>query len=123
MSERIEHAREGLEHAHHHAEHGGEHKTPGGARGIAVLIAVLAALLAICDIGAKSAQNSYLTHHIALSNDWSFYQAKNARAVMRSVEASMLESLPSAGEETVKRRIAAARADGRGCATSRAATG
>jgi hypothetical protein len=111
MSEAIEHAREGLEHAHHHAEHGEHHPAPGGARGIAVLIAILAALLAICDMGAKSAQTLYLTHHIALSNDWSFYQAKNARAVMRSVEANMLESLPTAQEEAVQKKIAAARAD------------
>jgi len=111
MSEAIEHAREGLEHAHHHAKHGDDHPAPGGARGIAILIAILAALLALCDMGAKSSQNAYLTYHIALSNDWSFYQAKNARAVMRSVEASMLESLPTAQDEAVQKRIQAARAD------------
>ena len=82
MSERIEHAREGLEHAHHHAENGAEH-APNSARNVAILIAALAALLAICDMGAKSAQNAYITYHITWTNDWAFYQAKNVRAVMR----------------------------------------
>lgn len=111
MSERIEHAREGLEHAHHHGAHGDEHPTPGGARGIAILIAVLAALLAICDMGAKSAQNAYITYHITWTNDWAFFQAKNVRAVMRDAEASMLESLPNAQDEAVQKKIAAARAN------------
>lgn len=111
MSERIEHAREGLEHAHHHSAHGDEHPTPGGARGVAILIAILAALLAICDMGAKSAQTSYLTYHIALSNDWSFYQAKNARAVIRGLEANLLEIQPNAQDEAVQKKIAAARAE------------
>ena len=111
MSERIEHAREGLEHAHHHAGHGDDHPAPGGARGVAILIAVLAALLAICDMGAKSSQNAYVTYHINWTNDWAFYQAKNVRAVMRDAEASMLESVPNAADEVVQKKIAAARAN------------
>jgi hypothetical protein len=107
MSEAIEHAKESIHHAHHADTHEGHN----AARWIAVLIAVLAAVLAVSDMGAKSSQNAYLTHHIALSNDYSFYQAKNARATMRATEASLLESLPNAaGNEAIQKKIAEARA-------------
>lgn len=65
------------------------------ARRTAILIAVLAAALAIADLWEKSAQSAYLTHHIAVSDNWSFFQAKNVRATVRAVEATLLESLPS----------------------------
>ena len=107
MSEAIEHAKESIHHAHHAESHEGN----SSARYIAVLIAVLAALLAVCDMAAKGSQNAYLTHHIALSNDYSFYQAKNARATMRATEASILESLPNAaGNEAIQKKISEARA-------------
>src|SRR4051812_6923550 len=83
MSDTIEHAREGIHQAHEApAGHGDR-----SARRIAVLIAVLAAALALAEMGEKGAQNAYLTHHIALSDDWAFYQAKNARASLWTVEA------------------------------------
>lgn len=94
MSETIEHAREGIHDAHHaHAEHGDR-----SARHIAVLIAVLAAALALSEMGEKSAQNAYLTHHIALSDDWAFYQAKHVRASVLEAQAAVLASLPNAAE-------------------------
>ncbi len=86
MSETIEHAKEGIEEAHHHGD--------SRARRTAVLIAVLAAGLALADMGEKGAQNQYLTRHIALSDDWGFFQAKNVRATVRAAEATVLESLP-----------------------------
>lgn len=106
MSEAIEHAKESIHHAHHAERHEGHNS----ARLIAVLIAVLAAALAICDMAAKSAQNDYLTYHIALSNDYAFYQAKNARATIRSAEISLLESLPNAaGNAAIEAKIKAAK--------------
>jgi len=107
MSEAIEHAKESIHHAHHAHEAEGH----SAARWVAVLIALLAALLAIIDMGAKSSQSAYLTHHIALSNDYSFFQAKNARATMRATEATLLESLPNApGNDAIAAKIKAARA-------------
>ena len=91
MSESIEHAREGLEHASHAPGH-----SDTTARRIAVLIAALAAALAIAEIGEKAAQNAYLTHHIALSDDWAFYQAKNDRATIWTATISVLTNLPNA---------------------------
>ena len=110
MSESIEHAREGIEHAHHGA---GIH-TDTTARRIAVLIAVLAAALALAEMGEKGAQNAYLTHHIALSDDWAFYQAKNARATVWAVQAPM---------PARRQRSGARRRTRHGCATSREPTG
>ncbi len=97
MSESIERAHEAIE------EHT-SHSDPW-ARRVAVLVSVLAAVLAMAGIGAKSSENAYLTHHIALSNDWAFYQAKNLRAVVRTSEADMLASLPNAEDPAIQARI------------------
>jgi len=101
MSEKLEHAREGIQHAHHQDD--------ARARKTAVLIAVLAAGLAVTDLAEKSAQNEFLTRHVALSDDWSFYQAKNVRATIRSSESNLLASLPPSPDIT--KRIRAAQAE------------
>lgn len=94
MSETIEHAREGIEHAHEgHSPH-----VDTTARRIAVLIAVLAAALALADMGEKSAQNAYLTHHIAVSDDYAFFQAKNVRATTWAAQAGILANLPNGAD-------------------------
>ena len=103
---------EALEHAHHiqgHHAHGAEHND-SAARRVAMLVAVLAAMLAIAQMGEKSSQNAYLTHHVAVSDDWAFYQAKNVRAVMRDTEAAVLQSLPNAADPAVQARIKQAQA-------------
>jgi hypothetical protein len=94
MSETIEHAREGIEEADHaHALHG-----DSTARRIAVLIAVLAAALALAEMGEKGAQNEYLTHHVAVADEWAFYQAKTVRATVLAAEAGILANLPNAAD-------------------------
>lgn len=97
MSESMERAHETIEEHAHHAE--------PRARGIAVLVSVLASVLALSDIGGKAAQTSYLTHHVALSNDWAFYQAKNLRSVVRTSESALLASLPGAADPAIQARI------------------
>jgi hypothetical protein len=93
----MERAQETIEeHAHH---------SDPWARRVALLVSTLAAVLAMTDIGGKAAQNAYLTHHIALSNDWAFYQSKNLRAVVRTSEADMLASLPNAQDPAIQARI------------------
>ncbi len=99
MSEAVERAHEAIE-EHEHAAH-----LDPWARRVAVLVSVLAAVLAMAGIGAKSSQNAYLTHHITLSNDWAFYQAKNLRAVVRTSEADLLASLPNAQDPAIQARI------------------
>ncbi len=46
---------------------------------IALLVAVLAALLAISEMGGKSSQTHALADHIDASNLWTFFQAKTIR--------------------------------------------
>lgn len=104
VGESMERAHETIHEAHHAHEHGDT-----GARNVAVLVSVLAAALALAGLGEKASQNAYLTHHIAVSDDWAFYQAKNLRAVLRDSEANMLESLPNATDATVQKRVTAAR--------------
>ena len=95
---------ESLERAHETIEHHAEHSDPW-ARRMAVLVSFLAAALAITGIGGNAAQNAYLTLHVALSNDWAFYQAKNLRAVVSTSEANVLASLPNAGDPAIQKRI------------------
>ena len=104
MSESMERAHETI-HAEHHA--------PGDpwARGAAVLVSFVAATLALAEIGAKSSLNAYLTNHIAVSDDWAFYQAKNLRAVVLGSEAAILESLPNAADPATLAKIKDARAN------------
>ena len=101
MSESLERVHETIEeHAHH---------SDPWARGVAVLVSCLAAALALTEIGGKASQNAYLTHHVSLSNDWAFYQAKNLRAIMRTSETEILSSLPNASDPAIAERIKSAR--------------
>ncbi len=93
MSDALERAHEIQE----HAEHG-----EAFSRNVAVLVAVLAAALAMTEIGAKSSQNQYLTHHIAVSDDYAFYLAKSIRAAVRSSEVTILSSQPNAADPEIQ---------------------
>jgi Domain of unknown function (DUF4337) len=86
------------------------HHHGGTNRRVAVLIAALAAGLALAEMGERQEQNKYLTHHISLSDDWAFYQAKNARAAISAVEASVLANLPNAAEAGPQEAINQAKA-------------
>ena len=103
MGETIERAHETI---HEHASH-----TDPRARAVAVLVSILAAALAITEIGGSAAQNAYLTHHVALSNEWAFFQAKNLRAVVLTSEANVLSSLPNANDPAIQARITEAQAN------------
>jgi len=116
MSDTLEHAREGIEHAEHAAHHP---HSDSFARRCAVLIAALAALLAICEMGEKGFQNEYLTHHISLSDNWAFYQSKLLRSNLYGVEAELLQTLPGADPA----RIAAAQKNSQRLADDEATQG
>ncbi len=108
MSDDIEQAQRGLEHAHHAAQGHVEHSDTG-ARRIAILISVLAAALALAEMAEKGAQNEYLTHHIAASDAWAFYQAKTIRADIHRDQAELLDSLPNAADPAIRKRADAER--------------
>jgi hypothetical protein len=110
MSDDIEQAQQGLEHAHEADEAHPAHRDTG-ARRAAVLISALAAALAIAEMGEKGAQNDFLAHHISTSDAWAFYQAKTLRSAMAGDQAELLASLPNASDPQVRARIEAARAE------------
>lgn len=99
--------KEHIEQVEHHAGGHGE----SGARRVAVLIAVLAAVLAMAEMGEKSSQNDYLTHHILASDSWAFFQAKNVRSTVQHTAAEVMESLPTSADPAVHQRIELARAE------------
>jgi len=72
-------AHEELEHAEH-AEHASHSN-----KGIALMIAVLALILAISEMAGKRAQTSALTLQIESSDMWNFFQAKNIRRTVTIV--------------------------------------
>ncbi|MFZ1908741.1 MAG: DUF4337 domain-containing protein [Burkholderiales bacterium] len=79
-----------------HVESHGEHN-----KGIALLIAVLALVLAFSETLGKSAQTEALDANIQASNLWSFFQAKTIRQTTLKTAAEQLEAL-AAGEAAKK---------------------
>ncbi len=78
MSEAQEHA-EHIEHAAH------------SNKGIALLIAVLALVLAFTETLGKSAQTSSLAYNVQSSDTWAFYQARNSRSTTVSTAKEVME--------------------------------
>jgi hypothetical protein len=77
----------------------------------ALMIIVLAALLAICEMAGKHAQTASIAHNIEANDLWAFYQAKTIRSTVLRTASEMAELLP-VGEppealETRNKRIAA----------------
>ena len=71
-------------------------------RRAALLIGVLAAVLALCEMAERGAQNAYLAHHIAVSNDYAFYQARQGRALVLTQTAELLQALAPPGGDARK---------------------
>ena len=101
--EALEHAREGMEHAAHGAPE-------GFSRRVALLVGALAASLAISELQVQRAQNEYLTHHITVSDDWTFYGFKETRARLSEQTVTILNALPGPVDATRQADIAAAQA-------------
>ncbi|HEX7389208.1 MAG TPA: DUF4337 family protein [Acidiphilium sp.] len=85
----IETATDSLE-RHKHLQ---EHPENQHAKRVALLIGILAAALAICEMGEKSAQNDYISKQIAVTDTWNFYQAKAIKADIAGATASILNGL------------------------------
>ena len=66
------------------------------ARSAALLIGILAAVLALSEMAERGAQNAYLAHHIEVSNDYAFYQGRQARALVLTQTATLLQTLSTA---------------------------
>ena len=94
----IEIATESLERHEHLKEAPEDHH----GRRTALLIGVLAAVLALAEMAERSSQNAYLAHHIAVSNEYAFYQGRQARALVLNQTATLLRALGPATPEAQK---------------------
>ena len=76
---------------------------------IALLVAVLAAVLALSEMGGKSAQTHALADHIDASNLWSFFQAKTIRQTTMRTAADAIDAQykgnPQPMPEGVKKQL------------------
>lgn len=79
----------------------------GNGRRIAMLIAVLAALLAMAEMGAKNADQEALAANVEASNLWAFFQAKSIRQTTIRTAADELEVLVSAPATAPETRMLA----------------
>ena len=71
---------------------GGHGHVDGSNKKIALLVAILAALLAISEMGGKSSQTNALASHIDAANLWSFFQAKTIRQTTMRTAADQAEA-------------------------------
>ena len=83
--------------------HGGDHHGPGN-KGIALLIALLALVLAFSETLGKSAQTAALAHHLEASNLWAFFQAKTVRQTTLRTAAELAEATSTS--EASKKQVA-----------------
>ena len=71
---------------------GGHGHVDGSNKKIALLVAVLAASLAISEMGGKSSQTKALLDHAEASNLWNFFQAKTVRQTVVRTAADEAEA-------------------------------
>ena len=71
---------------------GGHGHVDGSNKKIALLVAILAALLAVSEMGGKSSQTNSLASHIDASNLWSFFQSKTIRQTTLRTAAEQVEA-------------------------------
>ena len=57
----------------------------------ALVVAVLAAILAVCDLAGDNAKNAMIDNNIRASDSWAFYQAKNIRQTEYALAADRLK--------------------------------
>jgi hypothetical protein len=71
---------------------GGHGHVDSSNKKIALLVAILAALLAISEMGGKSSQTNALVSHTEASNLWNFFQAKTIRQTVVRTAADQAEA-------------------------------
>ena len=72
---------------------GGHGHVDGSNKKIALLVAILAAALAISEMGGKSSQTNALTSQVEASNLWNFFQAKTIRQTIVRTAADEAEAM------------------------------
>jgi Domain of unknown function (DUF4337) len=76
-----------------HETHERIHEAGHRNKGVAILITVLAALLAVAEMGGKSAQTESVARNIEAANLWAFFQAKTIRQTTLRTAADALAAL------------------------------
>jgi hypothetical protein len=85
----------------------GAHVDPAN-KGVALLIAVLALVLAFSETLGKASQTSALANHIEASNLWAFFQAKTIRqTTVRTAAEEMEAQFGQKAPEAVKKQVEA----------------
>lgn len=79
-------------------------------RGVALLIAILALLLAFSELGGSNADNEAIELNVEASNLWSFYQAKTIRrtsilTAAEDMETRLLAVTETAIREAMEKRV------------------
>ena len=82
----------------------------GGNKKVALLIAVLALMLALAEIGGKQAENEAVAKNIEASNLWAFFQAKTIRGTVvrtatEAMELDLADTTDTAARERMQKRI------------------
>ena len=97
----------------HDAAHGHQapaHNASGGGKRVAILISLLAAVLALVEIGGKSAQSEAMVANLDASNLWAFFQAKTIRMTTLRGAADTLELVRPQQDAVATKRVAEWRA-------------
>jgi hypothetical protein len=76
---------------HGHGGHGAG-EGGGGHKGVALLIAILALMLAFSEMGGKYAEREAVIHNLESSDLWAFFQAKTVRRTTVQVAAEQMET-------------------------------
>jgi len=94
-----------------------EAREGGADKWIAIYIAVLAVLLAVCSVGGGNSTKDSTRTNIQASDTWAFYQAKNMRQTSYRLAAEALQlrltepGLPEATHKQAEEKLAAYNAE------------
>ena len=89
-----------------------EARERGADKWIAIYIALLAVLLAVCSVGGGNSTKDSTRTNIQASDTWAFYQAKNMRQTSYRLAAEALQlrltepGLPEATHKQIEERLA-----------------
>ena len=87
------------------------HSPEGGNRGVALLIAILALMLAFSEMGGNNAEREAQAYNLEASNLWAFFQAKTIRRTSVQLAAEQIEAqIPGVSDpalrDSLEKRVA-----------------
>ncbi len=96
---------------HGHGAHGHHEDHGNGNKGVALLIAILALLLAFSEMGGKYAEKETVAQNLESSNFWAFFQAKTIRrtsvqVASEDMQVRLATATDDAAKVVMEKRIA-----------------